>query len=495
MSYKWKNTLIVRGCFFVDCKKEFHFSLLAGDTFLLYYLKDTLTLILVKRKRRHSMLKAISSSLILILVSFIIANSIHAQVIHETREGDTLSRIALSYHTPIESIATLNGLNKKAKLVIGQAIIIPGSSYVVQSGDTISGIAKRHAITIPSLITENRLKSNLIFLGQKLKIPVPPKQAIWTGTYYIPKDKNTNNQMLEYYKKTLSSVFVFDYHPNEKGQLIEVKENDSNKIAWRKNLSPYATLTNISGKGFDPDLIHLLLSNSGLRRALINNIYSMLDSHDYKGVVIDFEMVNTEDREHLNQFISQLAAKLHPAKMEVLMAMPPMTGDKIPTFYGGYDYKTLGKYLDKMFLMTYNWHWPGGPSGPIAPIHEIRPVLNYAVSVVPRSKLMLGIPQYAYDWPITDGNKKGIAYSTQNAINKYLKYESQIHYDERAAAPWFRYKDELGILHEVWFEDPRSLLAKFHLIKEYQLGGMGCWHLGTSMPQTEELIVGEFNIK
>lgn len=47
--------------------------------------------------------------------------------------------------------------------------------------------------------------------------------------------------------------------------------------------------------------------------------------------------------------------------------------------------------MEKLFLMTYNWHWPGGPAGPIAPISEIRPVLKYAVSVVPRYKLMLGL--------------------------------------------------------------------------------------------------------
>jgi spore germination protein len=95
--------------------------------------------------------------------------------------------------------------------------------------------------------------------------------------------------------------------------------------------------------------------------------------------------------------------------------------------------------------MTYNWHWPGGPSGPIAPISEIHPVLNYAVSAVPRSKLMLGIPQYAYDWSVIGKKRTGISYSTQRAIEQYISHESPIHYDERAASPWFRYTDKNGI--------------------------------------------------
>jgi hypothetical protein len=45
------------------------------------------------------------------------------------------------------------------------------------------------------------------------------------------------------------------------------------------------------------------------------------------------------------------------------------------------------------------------------------------------------------------------------------------------------------------FEDPRSLLAKFRLVKEYGLGVLGCWHLGSSMPQTEEILLREFNVQ
>jgi spore germination protein len=54
----------------------------------------------------------------------------------------------------------------------------------------------------------------------------------------------------------------------------------------------------------------------------------LLDRNDYKGVVIDFEMVRPQDRDNLNQFIKQLADKLHRSKMQVLIAMPPMTGDR-----------------------------------------------------------------------------------------------------------------------------------------------------------------------
>jgi spore germination protein len=80
-------------------------------------------------------------------------------------------------------------------------------------------------------------------------------------------------------------------------------------------------------------------------------------------------------------------------------------------------------------------------------------------------------------------------------MDQFINHESQIYYDEMAASPWFRYLDKNGTRHEVWFEDPRSLLAKFRLVKEYGLRGLGCWHLGTSMPQTKEILLKEFNVQ
>lgn len=41
----------------------------------------------------------------------------------------------------------------------------------------------------------------------------------------------------------------------------------------------------------------------------------------------------------------------------------------------------------------------------------------------------------------------------------------------------------------------RAGATKFQLAKEYGLGGMGCWHLGTSKPQTDEILLSEFNIQ
>jgi spore germination protein len=418
-----------------------------------------------------------------------------AQIVYEVKSGDSLDKISKQYNIPLSNLAKLNGLSNSAQLVLGQSLVIPSNHYYVQAGESIWEIAYRNSVSEKELMRHNNVKSKVLLPGQKISIPEYPKKEIWTGTYFVPKSKNDNAWILQNYNSTLSSIFVFEYKPDYQGNIIDLAENEAHRIAWKQNLPPYATLTNLSEKGFDPELTHHLLSNEWRRKTLINNIYLLLHNKHYKGVVIDFEQVRLEDRSHLNSFIKELAQILHSAKMEVLMAVPPKQGDKTPSHSTAYDYKTLGKYLDKMFLMTYDWHWPGGPSGPIAPINKVKETIEYAISVMPSSKIMLGIPQYAYDWAISGENRKGTAYSTQHAIDLYIGYRSQIHYDINAAAPWFRYVDKQGALHEVWFEDPRSLLRKLRLVKEYNLAGIGCWHLGLTMPQTEELILGEFVIK
>lgn len=232
--------------------------------------------------------------LILIIAAYMVVMTpilTYAQVIHEVKSGDSLTKISKQYKVDSDELVKLNGLAKNSQLVLGQAMLLPGFTYFVQAGDSIWAIANRHAISEETLMQQNHLKSRVIVPGQKLSIPRPPKMNVWTGTYFVPKDKNTNAWMLNNYKKTLSSIFVFEYRSDEQGNIIETPENQAHKIAWKENLLPYATITNLSEKGFDPNLTHRLISTNWLRKKLVNNIYSLLDIHDYKGIVVDFEQV------------------------------------------------------------------------------------------------------------------------------------------------------------------------------------------------------------
>ncbi len=114
----------------------------------------------------------------------------------------------------------------------------------------------------------------------------------------------------------------------------------------------------------------------------------------------------------------------------------------------------------------------------VAPLNKVREVVEYALTKIPSEKIHLGIPNYGYDWtlPFVQGTSKAVTIGNVQAVQIAIAQGSAIFFDEIAQSPYFTYTAE-GTTHEVWFEDVRSLSAKFGLVKEYQLRGMSYWQI------------------
>lgn len=169
---------------------------------------------------------------------------------------------------------------------------------------------------------------------------------------------------------------------------------------------------------------------------------------------------------------------------------------KLDLLYEAHDYEAHGRIVDFVVLMTYEWGYRLGPPQAISPINQMRRVVEYARSVMPAEKIFLGFQIYARDWllPHVQG-QEAETFSPQEAINRAVKYGASIQYDTLAQSPFFRYVDEQGRGHEVWFEDARSAQAKFNLAKEFNLRGISYWALGYPYPQNWALLRDNFNIK
>ena len=72
---------------------------------------------------------------------------------------------------------------------------------------------------------------------------------------------------------------------------------------------------------------------------------------------------------------------------------------------------------------------------------------------------------------------------SMEAVAAAVAYGAAIQYDETAQSPWFRYTAADGAIHEVWFEDARSISEKLRLIRLYGLHGAGYWNLDRPFPQ------------
>lgn len=158
---------------------------------------------------------------------------------------------------------------------------------------------------------------------------------------------------------------------------------------------------------------------------------------------------------------------------------PKTSGDQVGVLYEGHDYSAVGQIVDIVFFMTYEWGWSGGPPMAVSPLPQVRRVMEYAVSVVPKNKIMMGIPHYGYDWtlPYVRGGRWARSITPQQAVDLAVRYGVNIQYDQTSQAPFFYYTDEQGQRHVVWFEDVRSIQAKFDLVKELGLRGFFYWVL------------------
>lgn len=104
-------------------------------------------------------------------------------------------------------------------------------------------------------------------------------------------------------------------------------------------------------------------------------------------------------------------------------------------------------------------------------------------------KILLGVPNYGYDWtlPYRQGDSRAENIGNQTAVQRAANYGAEIQFNERAASPFFNYTRN-GARHVVWFEDVRSVEAKFDLADEFGLRGVGYWNLMRPFNQNWALI-------
>lgn len=121
--------------------------------------------------------------------------------------------------------------------------------------------------------------------------------------------------------------------------------------------------------------------------------------------------------------------------------------------------------------------------------------MEYALTVIPPSKIHLGIPNYGYDWPLpfVRGESRARTIGNMEAVQLAIAQGAEIQFDEAAQSPFFHYWSE-GVQHEVWFEDVRSLNGKYNLVKEYDLRGVSCWQVMQLFRGNWLLVEEHFNI-
>ena len=301
-----------------------------------------------------------------------------------------------------------------------------------------------------------------------------------------------NQQIMEQWSSDLTYVSVFSYTFDRNGSLIPLNDDRVIQTAYNNGVAPLMVVAPLNAEGqFSSELASAVLKNVVARDRLVNNIVNKLIEKDYYGVDFDFEYVYAEDKEDYIVLVSKTAARLNALGALTAVSLAPKTYAEQPgLLYGGHDYPGLGEAANLVLLMTYEWGYTYGPPMAVAPINKVREVLDYGVSVIPNNKILMGIPNYGYDWTLTFVPGESVAENISNveAVERAASVGAEIQFDEVAQSPFYEYTDDQGLEHIVWFEDERSMRAKLELVNEYGLAGVSFWTIMDPFPVGSEVL-------
>ncbi len=422
-------------------------------------------------------------------------------IIHTIKPGDTIYSLAKKYDTTVQKIIADNSLENTERLMPGQSIVINVESvkYKAEHGDSLYSIAKKYGTTVFHILASNPeiTDPSKISIGQEILITFPRKKlgTIEVNGYAFPNiDINTLENTLPH----LTYLSIFSYQVRADGSLVSINDSELTTLARQYKTASLMVVTNIKeGGSFDSELAHTILSDENIQNKLLDNIVKVLNDKRYHGLNIDFEYLYPRDKENYNKFLKKAVDKLRPLGYSVSTAVAPKTSaDQKGLLYEAHDYQAHGKILDHVIIMTYEWGYTFGPPLPVAPYNLVEEVIQYAVKEIPSNKILMGIPNYGYDWtlPFVKGTAARSISNTE-AIKLASEVGAQIKFDERAKSPYFNYFDKNRKQHIVWFEDARSIEAKLTLVEKYNLGGVSYWTINTFFPQNWVVLESMYNVK
>jgi spore germination protein YaaH len=255
---------------------------------------------------------------------------------------------------------------------------------------------------------------------------------------------------------------------------------------------------------------HDLLHDETAKQHMIEAMLQQASEYGYAGFQFDFESISWTDRDAYTLLVKQTAEALHKHGLKLSIAVVPNAPGHAGTgsfskwmwqyWRGVYDLAALGKYADLICLMTYDQHTRWTTPGPVDGMPWVMSQLNYAMTLVPKEKLSLGIALYGYRWftgdPVKpDGtessNIEGTYIDADESIPLAKEQQATVQWDPVEHESWYYfYRDDMR--EWVFMPDAHSFRDRYALVTQYGLEGFCAWVLGAEDPKVwDELPVAQ----
>ncbi len=370
--------------------------------------------------------------------------------------------------------------------------------YVVRPGDTLISIAQAFSIApalLQSMNPELADVSDFSIVGQVIRIPyIFMRRMIEVNGYAFP---NIDSQVLLDTLPYLTYLSLFSYQVLSDGSLVGIDDTPLIQTARQAKVAPMMVITNIEESGFSGDLAHTILTDIQIQQTLINNVINLMKSKNYYGLNVDFEYIYPVDRGAFSRFLQICTDRLRPLGYILSVSVAPKVSDQQRGVqYDAFDYPTIGGIADQVIILTYEWGHTFGPPLAVSPIDQVRHVLDYAVSVIPSPNILMGMPNYGYDWTLpyqayTAARTLSFTEAEELAVSK----DAEIRFDVASQASYFNYVDEMGIRHVVWFDNEMGIRSRLELVRTYNLGGVSFWTVNSFSPASYQTINTMFDVR
>lgn len=271
---------------------------------------------------------------------------------------------------------------------------------------------------------------------------------------------------------------------------VNIGEKGQAYLEWAKdnNYKVWPMFSNNSYK----ETTQTILKSYTLRTQVINNIVDLAVKYGLDGINIDFENMNTEDKDNFSRFIIELKPKLKEAGIKLSVDVTAPDGGN--NWSECYNRSVIGDVADYIVFMAYDQYGNGSKkAGTTAGYNWVEINLKKFIDreQIPSNKIILGIPFYTRIWTESNGDVTSKTVNMKN-INSVLPADVTKEWNEELKQYYVEYTQN-GKTYKMWIEDEESIKNKVSLVKQYNLAGVAAWAKDREQDSIWTVINNELN--
>lgn len=273
------------------------------------------------------------------------------------------------------------------------------------------------------------------------------------------------------------------------GNLIDISSATYVAMAHERGMEVWAVLNDFDGGIASSDATLQVLSNTAVRKQIINTMMASVAACGIDGINVDIEKVSAECAPHYLQFLRELSVSCRNSG--VVLSVDNYVPQDYSTYY---DREEQGIVADYVVIMGYDEHFAGSEvAGSVASLPFVEDGILRTLEEVPAEKVINGIPFYTRIWNTdSSGRVTSEACGMARADEFISSMGMEVTWNEACSQNYAELNSDTG-LYQIWLEDEQSIAAKMNLIKNYNLAGVASWKLGFERSSVWQVIKSYLN--